>query len=636
MGTAAGGLVGALLFYASFGFRVADQIQFLTGYQEYTGSMTALAAAGPSFSGLVLEHFRLAYWYLPYPLEYVVWATLWTGLAAVLVFVWGRIPQSREHLAMVAPPLVVWTTYLLSLGTYNNFHSGYTILNQVMWLWTLGALGAVTLKLAAPWPHVHRALSASAFTLALFLGVGVLTFMTQRTAYRALAAGGAVSIDEYTGRVLEAIPAGARAWGGVAFGIEHPGRIQLVQYDDAVTVLQSLDPAEREAVSPDYIVWSYSENRDTALSALVGEGGALRALTYLLPDVRYQLVSMTAGAPYGVTRVYARVVPSLEDAMPTVSVYDPRFARWTRATAPPVALDFTPALAAGTLTVGYDGSGATYAAVQSVQGELEAGTYLLRVTLADELPGDFHGLWLASPTRETQDTFGEFGPDFDIAPRLDDEPAVHLVYRHPGGPVYVSQFGGPPGAIDGVTASRLLPLPDYSALRREDPEEQPIPAAGWVHPDTLVGPDWPEQPNVRLSSLPGDEVLVEGNAIQFGYQAYGPQIPVEPFQRMRIRFSVRVLSGTACLGILDGTGMAWLVVPERLQPVYEFQVNDSRTVKPVLANCSPSPEGIVPIRAAIGPGAHAAWFDREPPYVDLLMRLYREGPAGGRDGTAGR
>lgn len=632
--TAVGGLLGTLVFYWSFDFRVGDQLTFLRGYQEYTGSMGAPSESSLGFWALTLEHFRLAYWYLPYPLEHVVWATLGAAISATAAFVWGALPRSREHLALVAPPLIVWVSYLLSLGTYNNFHSGYTILNQVMWLWTLGALGAITVDQTAPWPMLHRVARGSAYALALFLGVGVLTFMSQRTDYRALAARTSVSIAEYTSRVLEAIPVGARAWGGVAFGIEHPGRIQLVQFDDGVTMLQAVDPARRELVSPDYVVWSYAENRGSALSGLVGQNGLHQGLAYLLPDVTYRLVSLTSGPPYGVTRVYARVTPSLPVAPPSATLFDARYGRWLRSTDPSTELVLTPAPGVE-LVVGYDGGGALHDAVQTLQGALEEGVYLLRIDLTPGLPPDFRAVWMASAPGRVEDTFGEFGPDFDMVSRLQGEDSLYLLHHHAGGPISISQFGSTPGAIVGVSAGRMLALPDYAASRREAPEEHPVLAGDWIHPNTLVGPDWPDQPGIRLSSLPEGEILVEGNDIQFGYQAYGPQIPVEPFQRMRIRFSVRILSGTACLGVLDGTGMAWLVLPDRLQTTYEFQVNDSRTVKPVLANCSPSPDGIVPIRAIIGPGSYAVWSEREPPYVEELMRLYREGRAAGRGAPAG-
>lgn len=622
---AAGGAAGAFVFYASFGFRLRDQLRFLAGYQDLTGSMSA--TAGPGFKSVLLQHFKQAYWYVPYPLEYAVWATLLAGIAAVVVLLFWGVPAWRQRmLVWVAPPTVVWLNYLLSLGVYNNFHSGYAMLNQVMWLWCVGALMAAVLASLERWPRLRRAATAVSWLVAAGLSAGVVTLLAQRTEYRALAAGASVSIDEYVSRVLELLPAGARTWGTVVFGVEHPGRVQLVQFDDAITLTRSLGPAERALAAPDFLIWGFTENRESALGVLTGSEALPRTLSRLFPEVTYDLVSLTDGAPYGVTRVFARKGSPSSD-LPSVTSYDARRRRWNRALSTMAPLATAPAVGVQ-LRLGTDGSAATYTAIQTVAATAPAATYLLRIQLAAAAPpGDLAAVFLASPTLEVKDTFGEYGPEFDVSLPLAGERAAFLLYRHPGGPIYVSQFGKGPAAIASVEASQLLSLMDYSTLRRQDPVEQPMPASQWVHPNTLVPPNWPDQPQIRLTSGPGETTIVDGNGIQYGYQAYGPKIPVEPFQYMRIRFAVKVEAGTACLGVLDGTGMSWLVVPDKLQSVYEFQINDSETVKPVLANCSSSPTGIIPIKAVIGPGSYALWTEREEPYTDLLMRMFRN-PSG--------
>ncbi len=616
---AAGGAAGTFVFYASFGFRLGDQLRFLAGYQDLTGSMSAMS--GPGFRSVLLQHFRLSYWYVPYPLEYAVWATLLAGVTAVAVLLVRGEPAWRQRmLVLVAPPIVVWVNYLLSLGVYNNFHSGYAMLNQVMWLWCVGALIAAVLSSLDRWPRLLRAATAATWLVAAGLSIGVVTLLGQRTEYRALAAGASVSIDEYIGRVLEPLPAGARTWGTVVFGIEHPGRVQLIQFDDALTLTRSLGPAERALAAPDFLIWGFTENRESTLGVLTGSEALPRTLSRLFPDVEYDLVSMTAGAPYGVTRVFARKGSPMPD-QPTVTSYDSRYRRWNRALSALTPLTTAPAPAVQ-LRLGSEGTATGYRAVQTVSANAPAATYLLRVQLTPEAPADLAAVFLASPVLELRDTFGEYGPEFDTSAPLAREKAAYLLYRHPGGPIYISQFGTGPAAIAGVQASRLLSLVDYGALRRQNPVEQPMLASQWIHPNTLVPPNWPDQPEIRLTSGADNTTVVDGNAIQYGYQAYGPKIPVEPFQYMRIRFAVTIVSGTACLGVLDGTGMSWLVVPDKLQAVYEFQINDSDTVKPVLANCSSSPTGIIPIKAVIGPGSYALWSEREEPYTDLLMRMF--------------
>jgi len=64
-------------------------------------------------------------------------------------------------------------------------------------------------------------------------------------------------------------------------------------------------------------------------------------------------------------------------------------------------------------------------------------------------------------------------------------------------------------------------------------------------------------------------------------------------------------------------------VPDRLQPQYEFDIADSRIIRPVLADCSNAPDRVVPIVARIGESRYAISSDSEPLYVDLLMNASR-------------
>ena len=276
------------------------------------------------------------------------------------------------------------------------------------------------------------------------------------------------------------------------------------------------------------------------------------------------------------------------------------------------------------LMVGGDASAQSHTAAQSLAGNLPAGTYLLRVTLSPDSPANLPSVFMASPTPAVRDSFGDYGMSFDTVLHFAGERAVHLVYDHSGGAFYVNQFGSGPAAIQGVDASRLLPIADLAASRRPVPSEQAMPASSWELPEPV--PQVGTHP-VAIRHTPGADgasLQVQGNAVQYGYQAYGPRIAVEPFDYVRLRFDITIQSGTACIGILDGTGKRWLVLPDRLQATYEFQVNDSRTIKPVLANCSGTPVGLVPITAVIRGGSYATWSERGELYIDQLMREYRQ------------
>ena len=613
LATATGGLTGTFLFYASFGFRVRDQISFLAGYRELTGSLGATQAPTSTYLGVLLAHFRQAYWYLPWPLGKVVWATLATAVAlVVLVLLVSRL-RRRDVLALLAPPLIVWLFYLLSLGVYNNFHAGYAILNQVMWLWTLAAIGNVLLYLLEPWPVLRRTSAVLGWIVAMGLGIGMLTLLAQRTDYRSLADASFVSIEEYTARILEPLPARARCWGSVVFGIEHPGRIQLVQFDDATRLVGSVAPAARAPLAPDYLVWGFAENRSNTLLVAGGAAGLTRTLADELPGARYSLVSMTAGAPYGVARVYVRSddAPALD--RPIIGVYDPRSRQWNGALAPAEEVALSPSTAAR-FQIGQESGSPVRTATQTLTGALPAGTYLLRVAMTAGAPTDGSAIVVATSTAEIRDPFGQFGTDFDVSPWFANEEAVHLLYRHGGGPFFLSQFGSHHDAMAGLEASRILPLTDYRIRRAPKPLDQSMPASRWVAP----------YPDTHVTPAADGTVNVLGNRTQYGYQAYGPRISVAPGQQMLIDLKVTVSQGTACLGVLDEAGKKWVVVPDQLQPQYEFLITDSRVVRPVLADCSTSPEQIVPIVASIGPGRYAISSDADELYVDLLMRAWKD------------
>lgn len=621
-GLAAGGLLGAVAFYASFGFRIGDQLAFLTDYQRYTGSLSEMAPGG-SFRELIARHFEAAYWYLPYPMAYLVWATLLTSLVTVVVLLVSAPAAIRvRSLATLAPPAIVWVVYLASLGSYNNFHAGYAVLNQVMWLWSSTALIAVALEYLGRWPAWQRPAAVAVWAVSLAVGVGLITVLAQRTNYRALAAASLTPIDQYLGHVLNALPARARAWGSVDFGIEHPGRIQLVQFWDGVKVLEEVPAEPRRGLAPDYLVWGGVENAINAQATLAVNGMAQTTpddrkgvaswrLFMAFADARYTLVSLTLGPPYGVTRVYAWTQGAPVLSRPMVQAYDPAERQWNSALGPIAEVPMVVEPPAHFTTA----AGATpRAARQTLRGDLAPAQYLLTVSLASVMAPDVAAMVVVSGSRELPAETLRPAADRDIAPWFVGEPVVHLVFTHTGGPFYVSQFGSGLPAITGVQASALLPLSNYHEQRRAIAPESALPASQWTA----------AFPEIAVTTPASGVTAVVGNTTLYGYQAYGPRIPVHPGQRMRLRVPVTVTAGRGCLGVLDQTELRWLVAPDQLAPVYEFSINDSRTIKPVLADCSGSPAAVAQLRATIGDGSYALWSDRDELYVDQLMRAFSD------------
>jgi len=318
---------------------------------------------------------------------------------------------------------------------------------------------------------------------------------------------------------------------------------------------------------------------------------------------------MTAGPPYGVTRVYARAAGASPLDRPLVRIYDPTLRQWSSRLGPPAKVAVSTVAGAEVKT----GTTGVRIAVQSVRGELAPGSYLLKVRLA-ALPETSAAVVLASPSQAIPWDRQQSATVGDVSPWFAGEAAAYLIYQHAGGPFYVSQFGAGAPAITEVEASIVWPLTDYTQLRRARPVERPLPAQAWTAAS-------PEQ-SVKVDA--GATVVVVGNPVLYGYQAMGPAIAVQAGHRLRLRVPVTVTSGSGCLGVLDETKQHWLVAPDRLLPEYEFTVDGSRTLTPVLADCSASGAPVAALHAIIGNGTYASWSDQQELYVDELMREYRK------------
>ena len=97
-------------------------------------------------------------------------------------------------------------------------------------------------------------------------------------------------------------------------------------------------------------------------------------------------------------------------------------------------------------------------------------------------------------------------------------------------------------------------------------------------------------------------------------------VPVKPGDRMEIGLPVTVTQGRGCIGILDEDNGKWVVPPSRLDAVYEFPITVKGLVRPVLADCSDSADGMVQLKAEIGPGYYSVWSESHDLYTDTLMR----------------
>lgn len=595
----AGVLLGVTMFYASFGFRFADQARMFAAYR-------AQIASPASPLTLIGRHFDLAFGYLPRSEQALVWATLAAGWALIAAAAW-RMPAARVTVhRYLLPPLVVWSGYLVSLGWYSNFHKGYAILDQVMAFWTAAAIVWSVVQILAA-THTRGATIVSAMLAAIVLVLGVRHVQWKRQ-------GGAdamrgqqwVSIADYTEHLLGQMPARATAWGTVIYGIQTPDRIQLVQFSEGHMLLTQVpQAAERQALAPDFMVWGYPEQRDTTLRVLRGGDALLSQAVALMPGVAYHLDSMVVGAPYGVTRIYGRrnADSPRPDALPNVSVYDAEHRQWLSGIDGPLAVRFT-SIAPVEFRIGFENEPPPATATRSVASDLPAGRYLLRVSVTPGAGPTTRRLAAAVPPKLLRQTMGERGPEGDFSSYFPDETTVMLVSVHDGGPLYVSQFDDGAGAD--IRAVEVFPISGLSA-----PEN--VPAFAPLPPLSA----WVPVPGVRASAAPGGGLAIEGDATRYGYQIMSPAVAAEPNAFVRMRLDVTVEQGRLCSGVLNGTGLQWIVSPDQLRPAGTFRMDDTSSFRVVAANCNTQDTAILPTRFTLRSGSYFA--ESLSLYTDRLM-----------------
>jgi hypothetical protein len=422
--------------------------------------------------------------------------------------------------------------------------------------------------------------------------------------------------SEYSERVLQSIPVRSTAWGSIVFGMEAPGRIQLVQWADAITIFPKVPLAEREALTPDYIIFGYAEARDNVLSAMRGGETLLDRTVVRLPTARLRLVSIVAAAPYGVTRTYARTFgPVANRDLPAVSAYDPEHREWLNRVGPPLTATFA-STAPVALRIGYEAEPPDAMPSSSVAGELPAGRYLLKVTVKPGQGRSPRRLIAATSAGMVRQTIGEMGPDGDFGAYRQDDTEVILLLAHQGGPVYVSQFDdGIDPRIEGVEVRPILSL--------LDPDEQPM---RW----TALAPfdKWKTAAGATAQA-DGESVHVAGDASAFGYQYSSPPIRVRRQNRVTVRMPVRVEQGRVCSGVLNGDESGWLVHPDASRESLQFSIDATQGFRVVLANCN-GDQNATASRFVVWPASY-----RVDPigdfYVDRLVTaaLYPNAPKAG-------
>ena len=599
IGFTLGVLFGLLMFYAAIRFEFGIQWRFLNAYRDFTAS-----AVGP-WTAIGL-HWSYAYSYLSREMQYLVGAIMAAGWVVSLAALWLAPATRRTVIAHVAPPTLIWTAYLVSNAFYTNYHQGYAILHQMMFLWVGVAL--VGMALTAVRQRLPRTGEALALLLLVVLcaqATSQLRWQRSGESWKSQRTATWVPFSEYGARVTGGIPKRATAWGTVIFGLESPDRIQLVQWADAASLFSSMSLPDRARLLPDYIIWGYPESRDNMMSVTRGSESLLARTSMLIGSAPTRVVSLVAGAPYGVTRIYARRVgpPEPSRLVPQVSVYDPGQRQWLSRVGPQVAAPFTPT-APITFNIGYEANPPASVPTRTVAADLPPGRYLLRVDLTTG-PGPMTNRLLAATSANMlRQTMGEAGPDGDFASYLVDDNHAYLLAIHPGGPLYISQF-------DETAASGITDVAAFPIVGLLDPVEQPkkafsLPAlASWA---TVA---------VVTAQAEGGTLRVAGDDTASGYQIISPLIRARSHNAITVRIPLKVEQGKVCVGVLNGSESRWLVAPDIARGELQFSVDDTQGFRLVAANCNPAAGG-APSRFVLWPGDYLD----EPTgtsYADLLV-----------------
>jgi hypothetical protein len=596
---AAGVGLGVAMFYASFGFAIGRQVQFIEAYRGLTKSSDDFATA-------IGHHLAYAFGYLSTEMRYAVAITFVMAWALVACATRLRDDTRRLVRAYVVPPLVLWSAYLVSNGWYTSYHAGYGVLHSVLFYWTAAML---------LWVLLHSAGRESRRRL-IFATVAVAVLLVQsgRQLYWQFAADSDrtrrmaawVPFSAYSAEVLQPIPARATAWGSVLFGLESPDRIQVVNWVDAVWLFPRVDPTERAALTPDFVLWGYPEVRDQMLMGTRFNDTLLAKLAALLPDAQWRVVSLVVGAPYGVTRTYARHLRTdgSSERPPNVRVYDPEHNQWLSRIGPPVPVTFAHVTPID-LRLGYEPIPPARRATTTVAATLPPGRYLLKVAVKPGAGFTQQRLLAATSASMLRQTMGELGPEGDFVAYLGDDTYIFMAAVHPGGTLYVSQFdGGTAPDIASVEAHPIIGLLDSS----ESPlREQPLPELT----------KWNATPGVK-ATIDHNALRLEGDGTSSGYQLLSPLIRAREPDEVTIRVPINVERGHVCPGVLNATGLTWLVVPDRPRAELKFRADATPGFRVVIANCNWKGE-TADSRFAVAPGTYLV--DPAGLYSDRLVDM---------------
>lgn len=609
LAVAAGFAASAVMFYGSFGFRIGDQLVLLRNYGGF------LSGAATDSRPVLVSHLRMGFSYLGVAGRIAIGAAVAASLALVTASVrWPR-PVRTSVLAMLLPPVAVLCFYVGSLAVYANYHAGYEILAQVGAWWCAGAaVSTILWLLERRHPAQARLLTLGA-SLAL-IAAGAIQFSTRvqadsnpRLAY----VREWVSIPDYVDRIGALVSPGTSVWGSPIFGIDSPGRFELVDAGAALGVLERArwsHPVDTRAVAPAYLIWGYVNNRDNMMEVFDSsfQANEFNRVRDSLAPFSYRLIGLVAAAPYGVTRVYQRVSAGGGQPMrlPVVSAFDRTTQSWDTRVEGPLAVQAAPADPVS-FDLRYGSFKGAVRADRTLRTDLPSGRYLLRVRLESAARSKRPTVLAVTSAPSISEEFGELGPSIDVSPYVGGDEDAYLFHAHPGGALYVSQLAQGEGVtLGGLEVYRVLPAL-HDDQRADRTAFADFALAEWL-PQVSRG--------VQAALTDTGAVTVNGDATEGGYQITSPARPAIAQSTVTLRFDFTLSEGRVCVGALNGAD-AWLANGGDPARDFSFAMDATGAFRAVLYNCNPSGRGNAPSRFTVTRGRYAV--TEAGMYVDRLL-----------------
>jgi hypothetical protein len=370
-----------------------------------------------------------------------------------------------------------------------------------------------------------------------------------------------------------------------------------------------------EDIAPEYIVWGYPENRDNMLQTFQSvrsrQPVLFARMQRSIAPIRYQLLGLVYGVPYGVTRIYRRMDhrDAARRLLPVVAAYDAASGTWDQQLDAALDASFT-ATAPASFAIDYTVV-EPVSADRSVAGELPPGRYLIEVAVAASTDSS-RRLIAATTVAVTTERISELGPTIDPAPYGAGDSAVYLLHHHGGGRLIVSQFDdGSAAAITSVAAYPILPMGTAPELRAAYADVAPL--ADWV-PLVSTG--------VKARLDDHGEVRVEGDASETGYQILSPPVSAAPGARVTVRTTSTIEQGSVCLGALNRTQQRWLASSVQFPQQLSFSVDSSGGFLVVFYNCQSGTAPPMPSRFRFSAVRYTVADDTR--YVDQLTEPLKE------------